>query len=170
MKLLITGVAGTGKSTIANLLNSYGIISMDLSGVPELCYWRNKLTNQALDFHLNSNNKWFSDNERVCDIAKLADLLSKYKFIIICGSFANLNDALYLFDNVILLQCNIEELIARLKNRNSQFGKTEVEQNLVKEWQNEFDPKMISLGAIPISTNGPLNSVLENILYQISKL
>jgi broad-specificity NMP kinase len=34
MKILITGIAGTGKSTIVKALNEKGIVSLDLHDVP----------------------------------------------------------------------------------------------------------------------------------------
>jgi broad-specificity NMP kinase len=42
MKILITGIAGTGKSTIVPALQERGITAIDLHDVPGLCFWQNK--------------------------------------------------------------------------------------------------------------------------------
>jgi broad-specificity NMP kinase len=170
MKILITGVAGTGKSTLSNLLNTEGIISIDVSAVPNLCYWREKTTHNKIEFGKERNEKWFELNERICDPAYLSTIINNYSNIVLCGSFSNIFELLYLFDKVILLQCNYDELIVRLRRRNSDFGKTIIEQNIIKKWQKVFDPQMLSFGAIHLNTNAPIKIVLENIIHQINDL
>lgn len=170
MKILITGVAGTGKTTFSNLLNTQGFLSMDVSAIPNLCYWRERKTNNKVDLAKNRNFKWFESNERICDPHKLLTIINNYDNIILCGSFFNIVDLLYLFEKVILLQSNPDELIERLKTRQSQFGKTKIEQYLVKTWQKEFDPQMISFGAITVNTNAPINIVLEKIINHIKNI
>lgn len=168
MKILITGVAGTGKSTISNYLNNKGIISVDTSKISNLCYWRDKTTHNKVEFAKKPNDKWFELNERICDPEYLITITNKYN--IFCGTFSNIFDLFYLFEKVILLQCDYDELLVRLKKRHSDYGKTKTEQIIVKKWQKVFDPKMISLGAIPVNTNAPLNIVMENIIYQINTI
>jgi len=170
MKILITGVAGTGKSTISNLLITKGIISVDVSAVPNLCYWREKTTNNKVEFAKKRNEKWFESNERICDPQHLSTILINHDNIVLCGSFSNIFERLLLFDKVILLQCNFDELIVRLRKRNSNYGKTKIEQNIVKKWQKVFDPQMISHRAIPVNTDAPINIVLKNIIHQINNI
>jgi len=50
-KIYITGISGTGKSTIAEELNKKGIYSIDIDSEKfNLCHWKNKETKEAVYF------------------------------------------------------------------------------------------------------------------------
>src|SRR3989344_1154212 len=74
MKVFITGVAGTGKSTIAKALTERGITTVDFSDYPALRYWRNKITKKKSDYSPNNDMSWFDDHECVCDLDELKKL------------------------------------------------------------------------------------------------
>ena len=169
MKILITGVAGTGKSTLSNLFNSEGFSSIDVSSVPELCYWREKATHNKIEFGEIRDEKWFELNERICDPHYLETILNNYSNIFVCGVFSNIFELLYLFDKIILLQCNLEVLLKRLRCRDHKFGKTQIEQDLIRRFQSKFELRMLSYGAIPINSNVPIEIVLEKVIEQINK-
>ena len=71
MKILITGVPGTGKSTISKTLNERGITSIDFSDVPDLCCWCNKITKEKIKYSPVKDIKWLDKHERICDLEKL---------------------------------------------------------------------------------------------------
>ena len=64
------------------------------------------------------------------------------------------------------MQSNPETLIHRMQTRvnKSGYGKTEAEQEDNIEWQKEYDPLLISLGAIPVNTAKDLDSVVDKII------
>jgi broad-specificity NMP kinase len=138
MKTLITGIAGTGKSTIVKALNERGVVSIDLHDVPGLFFWQNKETKEKVEYYPVHSKEWFDTVDRLCDINKLKEMLDQYTNIVMAGttSGSNQKNFLSLFDKVILLQSNPETLIYRMKTRTNKsgYGKTEAEQEDNIEW------------------------------------
>jgi len=171
MKVLITGIAGTGKSTIIEALNKKRIDAIDLHDIPDLFFWQDKKSRAKIEYIPVHSRDWFDTVDYFCDLNKLKKILGQYNDIIMAGatSGSNQKEFLSLFDKIILLQCNPETLIHRMKMRvnKSGFGKTEAEQEDNIEWQKEFDPLLISLGAIPVNTEGDLDRVVDRIVQII---
>lgn len=167
MKILITGIAGTGKSTIIKALNERRIIAIDLHDIPDLFFWQNKETGEKIDYAPIQSLEWFNSIDRFCDIDMLNGILNQYDNVVVAGTTSgNQKDFLSLFDKIILLQCEPQILTQRLKIRTnkSEYGKTKAEQEDNIEWQKEFDPLLISQGAIPVNTEGNLDGILSRII------
>lgn len=173
MKVLLTGVAGTGKSTIIKALNDKRIVSLDLHDIPGLFFWQNKQTKEKAQYAPVESKDWFDTVDRLCDVPRLKEILSQYNNVIAAGttSGSNQEEFLSLFDKIILLQADPETLVRRMQTRTNKsgYGKTKVEQDDNIEWQKEFDPKILSYGAIPISTEGDIADVLDKIV-ELSKV
>jgi len=171
MKVLITGIAGAGKSTIIEALNKKGVDSLDLHDIPDLFFWQDKETKAKVRYTPVHSRDWFDTVDRLCDIKKLKEILDQYNDIVMAGttSGGNQKEFLSLFDKIILLQCNPETLIYRMKTRanKSGYGKTKEEQEDNVEWQKEFDSLLISEGAIPVNTEGNLDGVVDKIIEVI---
>ncbi|MFH0806135.1 MAG: AAA family ATPase [Candidatus Brennerbacteria bacterium] len=170
MKVLITGVAGTGKSAIVKALNERGIFSIDLHDVPDLCFWQDKKTKEKVEYAPVHSREWFDTVDRLCDLDQLKGILGQHDNIIVAGTASgNQTEYFPLFDKVILLQCDPKTLIYRLQTRTNKsgFGKTKAEQDDNTEWQKEFDPLVLSHGAIPVKTEGDLNKTVDKILKVI---
>jgi dephospho-CoA kinase len=172
MKILITGIAGTGKTTITKALNERGVFSIDLHAIPGLFFWQNKETKEIVEYSPVHSKDWFDIMERLCNIGMLKEMLAQYTDVIMAGttSGSNQEEFLSLFDKIILLQSDPKIIVHRMKTRTnvSGYGKTEAEQEDNIEWQLEFDPKLLSMGAIPVNTEGTINDVVEKII-EISK-
>lgn len=171
MKILITGIAGTGKSTIAKALNEKGVEAVDLHDVPGVFFWQDKKTGAPVEYAPVHSKDWFDTVDRLCDIKKVKGIFEQNPAIVMVGSTSgsNQNEFFLLFDKIILLQSNPDTLIHRMQTRinKSGYGKTEAEQEDNIEWQKEYDPLLISLGAIPVSTEGDLDSVVGKIIEMI---
>ena len=167
MKVFITGVAGTGKSTIAKALTECGITTVDFSDYPALRYWRNKITKEKSEYSPNNDISWFDDHECVCDLDELKKLFVRHENLVITGVVTG-TEALDFFDKVILLQSSQETIRQRMETRNRIFGKKKEEQDNVIAWREEFDRMILSHGAMPISTEIALEEVVEKIIVEIS--
>lgn len=170
MKILITGIAGTGKSTIVKALNERGVVAIDLHDVSGLFFWQDKKTREKVEYSPIHSHDWFDSVERLCDIPKLKELLARDENIVMAGTGGDSQaEYLPLFDKVILLQADPAILVHRMQTRinKSGYGKTKAEQDNNIEWQKEFDPELLSLGAVPINTAGKLDDVVDKILSEI---
>jgi broad-specificity NMP kinase len=171
MKILITGIAGTGKSTIVKALNEKGIVSLDLHDVPDLFFWQDKNTKQEVEYSPVQPREWFDTVDRLCDIDRLKKLLGQYQNVVMAGttSGSNQKEFLSFFDKIVLLQADSQTLVHRMQTRTNKsgYGKTKAEQDDNIEWQKEFDPLLLSEGAIPVSTEGNIDDVVDRIIALI---
>lgn len=164
-KIYVTGVSGTGKSTLTKELNKHGIAAFDMDLVENLCYWKNRKTGESADYRSGIGRDWIEAHEWLCDVEKLKELLNTSDTIVILGLAANQKEYLYLFDKIILLHCNKEAFLYRLKTREGkdEFAKNPSEQEYILSWYENFEKDMISHGALPVSTEEPLSSVVGEI-------
>lgn len=167
MTVLLTGIAGTGKSTLTKNLNDKGIQAIDLHDIPGVFVWKNITTRETIEYHPSNPHTWFETADRVCDIERLEQVMNENPTAIFAGSTggSNLREFLSKFDTVILLQCNPETIRHRMKTRTNKsgFGKTKEEQDDNIDWQREFDSELLSLGAIPVNTEGVIDDVIQKI-------
>ncbi len=169
MKMLLTGIAGTGKSTIVKALQERGIPAQDLHDVPGLFFWCDKKTKEKVKYVPTDSREWFETVDRLCDMDQLKELLGQHEDIIVAGTASgSQGDYIPLFDKVILLQARPETLIHRMQTRTNKsgYGKTKAEQDDNIEWQKEFDPTVISYGALCVSTEGNINDVVDTIVKE----
>lgn len=168
MKILLTGIAGTGKSTIVKNLNERGVFSLDLHDIPNLFFWQDKETGEKVEYTPVDSKEWFETVDRLCDIPILKEILSQYEDVVVAGttSGSNQEEFLSLFDKTILLQADPQILVHRMQTRinKSGYGKTKAEQDDNIEWQREFDLNILSYGAIPVNTEGEPNDVVDKII------
>lgn len=172
MKILITGIAGTGKSTLIEMLNQKGVIATDLHDVEGLFFWQDKKTKEKIEYLPLKSKERFESVERICDIAKLKNILTQHLDVVMAGTTSGDEqlEFLSLFDKIILLQSEPSTLIHRMTTRinKSGFGKTKAEQDDNLEWQKEYDSALLSYGAIPFSTEGEVDFVAGNLIQLIN--
>jgi len=124
-RFYITGVSGTGKSTVAEKLREKGISTIDLDEIDGLCHWENKNTKEITNWYSGIGTDFFESNQYVCDKDKLITLMNKGgNVIVVFGVADNFSDLSYLFDKILLFHCDKEVFIKRIQNRtNHDFGK-----------------------------------------------
>ncbi len=167
-KVFITGISGTGKTTIARELNSRGIYSISVDEVEGLCHWENKSTKIKVDYDTELNKEFIEAHEWMCDIDFLKRLLQEKPDVVVLGSTENQNEFLNLFDKILLLQCSPETFIKRLVGRtDNDFGKDKGAQELILSWYKEFESKLLKKGAVSIDVEKPLEEVVESIIKEI---
>ncbi|HAE36773.1 TPA: hypothetical protein DCX66_03600 [Candidatus Nomurabacteria bacterium] len=167
----VTGVSGTGKTTVTKELNKRGIFAIDQDSKEYgLCSWKHNKTMRNAKFEYGIGKEFLEANDWYCDIEKLKKILNENeKISFVCGVSANQDEYLNLFDKVFLLQCPLETLVKRIDEREDhQFGKHQSEKEHILNWYKDFPQNLIDKGAIVINNINPINIVVDKILKNIS--
>ncbi len=168
--IYITGVSGTGKSTVWAELKNRGIEAYDVDE-DGLARWQNNKTRyihpkSSVKAHQRTqeflaNHSWNIPRNYVEKLNQRA----KNKDIYLCGVVYNETELKDLFTKVIALSIDRNELIHRLKTRtNNNFGKSKHELKHVIERHKTVNQYYKSAGYLIIDSNRPLKQVINDIL------
>ena len=170
-KYFITGIAGTGKSTIGSEFKKLGYDVYDIDSVEGLCHWKHKQTGIEEKYDTGAGKEWLEAHDWICDQQKLKELLNEdpNKAVIIVGISYNQAEFIHLFEKVFLLYCSPEVFINRINTRNdgNNFGKDESEQEQIISWYEDFEMRMKNLGAITVNTERSLEEIVGDIKAQL---
>ncbi len=169
MNVLITGIAGCGKSTVAKKLQELGYVSYDIESIRGLFAMRDKETKELVKNFDDESIESTKQNEWICDIGKLKDFIQKdadKKVSFYCGMASNFDELLPLFDIKLLLVADEETTLKRLRTRKGpyEYGHThEVQQDIIS-WKPDWEKKQLEKGLIKIDASEPLGEVVKSIL------
>jgi broad-specificity NMP kinase len=168
MRYLITGVAGSGKSSVARELRKRGYAAYDTE--VGFSYHVNKATREKAVYPANPSVKWYDAHERVFDENVLANLFKKHaaEALFICSITANQKNYYADFDKIFLLTAPDKVLVKRLEQRtDNQFGKHPLELQRIIGRHAKFDFELKALGATVIDSTEPVAKVVDKILAQV---
>lgn len=162
--ILVTGVSGSGKSTVAEMLQKRGhhVVDMDY----ELCTMLYRDTKEPVMTEFQNHDlAWVKSVEWICDKNKLKALLAKPGRIFCCGAATNIEEFLPLFDIVVLLQIEGEPLRHRLTHRtNNNWGQEKDVQDWVLLDKKEFEQKVLNHHPVCIDAHRNIHAVVDDIL------
>ena len=166
MKTYITGISGTGKTTLANALHEKGFKTISIDETPGLCSWVNRKDGSKVHHEAVVDKEFINAHKWVCDKEHLRNLITDNEDVYVCGVSENQDEYLDLFDRVILLQCEPEVFLQRLLDRTNDnpFGKDKSAQEYLLSIYKGFENDLLKKGAIAVNVNRPLNEVIEDIL------
>jgi dephospho-CoA kinase len=167
----ITGMPGTGKSSVVKNLAEKGIFPIDADSVKGLTHWVEKDTGEISTWNPGMSQDWYSKHKYICDKEKLIEIInsSPTNKVALAGLFGNRSELWNLFDKVFLLQCKEETFLKRMIEReNHNFGKHILDQENVLSWHKNFEKEVLSEGALPVNTDKPLDLVVDEIIKQMS--
>ena len=168
MRVYLTGVSGTGKSSIIRALRDRGDAAIDIDD--ELCHWEDKRTGERGDWQPGSSDEWHESHVWLCDIEKLKAVLAQNENVVVAGVASNQDDYLKLFDKIFVLKGSPETVVSRIESRtDNDFGKHPVEQKRILNWQGDFEKEMIEKGATALNIERPLEVVVSDILAILEK-
>ncbi len=152
---LVEGVSGTGKSSVCKELLNRGYVAID--GDKELAYQGNPETGERVDGFSHEHHIW--DIEKVESI--VADKGARTTFF--CGGSRNFGKFIHIFDEVFVLDVDVDTLQNRLDGRpENAWGKQKSERDLILELhQTKAD---IPRDGILIDATQPLEQVVDEII------
>jgi dephospho-CoA kinase len=167
-RYLITGVAGTGKSTLAKELRRLGYAAYDTD--EGFSYYANKETGERATRPHEPTPEWYEHHHRIFDEKVLENLFKKHQdeTLFICSITANQSKYYPQFDRLFLLTAPDDIITDRLGTRtNNYFGKHPLELQRVISRHEEFDDELKANGAVVIDSTRPIEAVAETILSSI---
>jgi broad-specificity NMP kinase len=154
---LIDGVSCAGKTTVCDELQRRGY--QVIHGDRELAYWGDLKTGEPVD-GTDERRTWMWNVEKVSALA--ADQNHAATFF--CGGFRNSEGFIDLFDEVFVLEIDLDTLNRRLAARpETEWGGTAQEGEAFARYQQETKEGLPRNGII-IDATAPLSSVVDRIL------
>lgn len=168
--IYITGISGSGKSTVCEELKRRGYTAYDTDHDGIAFFYHNDTGEPIIEPVAPENrtpewrlkHTWKAKRE---DVEKLAEE-AKAKLVFLCGVTNNDADELWdLFDHVFALTLDEEALKHRIINRSGGgFGKNPHEFSEVLRWQQTANEDYLKLGANLIDATRPVKEVVDEIL------
>ncbi len=162
--IYITGISGTGKTTLAKEFLERGNCTIDLD---KFSHWEHKESREINHWFPGASRDFLENHEWVCNLDALKKFFKEHKNenIFVFGIVDKEKEAFLLFDIIILLQISIETAFRRVDLRNDNvFGKGNTEKEWIKSWKNDFEKDLIAKGATPVSAEDKINVVVKNIV------
>jgi adenylate kinase family enzyme len=162
----ITGVSGSGKSTVASALLARGYSAVDADGDPRLAMWVDAQRNPVavpvksdgwMDRH------WWVWNPRRMD-GLIADAGPARLFV--CGNAANENSLRDRFEKQILLVIDEQTMLSRLDDpsRDNDYGSSPAERAMLRNFRDDYQRRKLARGAIPIDATQPVDHIIDAII------
>lgn len=164
--ILVTGVPGSGKSSVAEELCRLGYTAVDADEDEKLSGWENiesDVRPSETLFDWFQGHRWAWNASR---IEQLADL-NRGRTIFICGSANNLDDLLGRFSQVLALEIDVETLAQRLDQIDQANGFSSGDgdtRDQIRSWLPHQQQHFRELGAVMIDGKRPIDEVVHSIL------
>jgi broad-specificity NMP kinase len=166
MRFFITGVAGTGKSTVARVLTAHGYKGVDIDAETTIAGSVNIHTGERetvpnpRPIGWAPNHKWMWDDEKLREY-----LSSQNDDVFLCGFAWNQADFYDIFDKVFVLTLDDKTLTDRIITRtNNSFGKHPHELATTLGLNRTLTQSAIAAGAVSIEASRDLETVMNEIV------
>jgi adenylate kinase family enzyme len=166
--VLITGISGAGKSTIADVLARRGLTSIDADTDP----WLARMVNSsgavveeepaAPDLAWLAEHSWSWDPARLDELIRAAAPATLY----VCGGAANEIELADRFTRLFLLDLDEPTMLARLDapSRDNEWGRIGDTREDLRRRRQGYQDRLRANGAIAIDASQPLDQVVDAIL------
>ncbi|HIA91522.1 TPA: dephospho-CoA kinase [Candidatus Saccharibacteria bacterium] len=156
MKVLITGVAGTGKTTVGNTLAEDGYQVIDLDSVSD---WFDTRTNKfhprgsKVVMNMDGYLQYFQwrINPAKFQAKKSKTKLDKNLFLV--GNVDGIEKIATQCGFIFFLDAPLEVLFNRYDARDNAYGKKQEERDAIAKYKDSDKQRMRGLGAIVVDTN-----------------
>lgn len=174
--LLITGVTGAGKSSVARRLAERGHPAVSLDADPRLCAWTNG-AGQRVEQPAEPDAGWLAAHRWTWDPNRLDEIIAEARARDtdpqwLCGYAANALHLADRFDATFLLDIDHRIMTQRLRDRppGNDFGRVGATLRAATTYYTEFVGPWREHGAITIDASQPLDTVVDDVLLAAASL
>jgi hypothetical protein len=165
--VMITGISGAGKTTIAAVLARRGLASIDADDDPLLARDVDLAgavveAPAAPDFAWLARHSWAWNPARLDELIRAAAPATLY----VCGGAANELELADRFTHIFLLEIDEPTMLERLDapTRHNEWGRTGDTREHLRGRLSGYQDRLRASGAIPVDASRPLDEVVDAIL------
>ncbi len=166
-RILVTGISGTGKSTVVGALAARDYKAVDLDG-DEYSEWvepEGDGDDAGSTVEVGHDWVWRADRVRTLLLTEDAEVL------FVSGCAANMRQFVPRFDRVVLLSAPAEVVVERLATRTTNaYGKRPEEVARVLGQMETVVPLLRRIAGHEIDSSAPLDAVVEELLRVAGEL
>ena len=163
-RILVTGMSGTGKSTVIGALAARGYKAVD-ADCDELSEWVESTGDVgAVGSPVEADRDWVWREDRIQALLSTEDT----DVLFLSGCAANMGKFFPQLDHIVLLTAPAEVIVERLGTRtNNSYGKHPDEVARVLSLVEQVEPLLRRVAGHEINTNAPLDDIVAALLRLI---
>ena len=139
-RVLLTGMSGTGKSTVLGELRRRGHLTVDTD----------------YDAWVLPDGTW--------DAPRMAELLAAQPAVVVSGTVQNQGGLYDRFDHVVLLSAPVDVLLARVERRtDNPYGKSAVQRAEIEEYVRTVEPLLRAGATLELDARRPVRDLADAV-------
>jgi dephospho-CoA kinase len=166
-RILVTGMSGTGQSTVIRELAARGYKAVDADS-DEFSHWVEVEGPEYTEIApVDGNRDWVWREDRIQDLLSTEDT----DVLFVSGCAENMPQFFPQFDLIVLLSAPTSVIVERLRTRTTnQYGKKPEEVARVLSLKKSVEPRLRRVAGYEIDTSAPLEKVVGMLLCQVQSL
>jgi dephospho-CoA kinase len=166
-RILLTGLSGTGKSTLIAALAAQGYTAVDADGDAFSRWAQPTSDSDAFGPPVEAGRDWVWREDRIEELLSSEDS----DMLFLAGCAENMGRFLPQFDHVVLLHASADVLVERLRTRTTNpYGKHPGEVARVLGQLDTVEPLLRRVAGYEIDTSAPLDDVVVTVLQLVQSL